>query len=128
MNDKQTGVREIESTLRLAQKSGENMDNVLRAEYQGITPADRQAALAQVKQDRAVDPSLPGLEITDRDGNVSVKSDTRQSWSSWGKDQLNGAETDVRQAVSTVEDFGQQFWQATVGKFNEERLKVPGEK
>jgi hypothetical protein len=126
--DKQEGVRDIESTLRSAQKSGENMDPVIRQEYMAITPADRQAALAQIKKDRVADPSLPGLEITDRGGDVSVKSDTTRSWATWAKETLNNAETAVRQDVATGQNYFDQFKQATLGAANDERLKVPGEK
>ncbi len=127
MSDRQEGVRQIESSLRLAQKSGENMDPVIRQEYLAITPAERQAALMQIKQDRTADPSLPELEITDRDGNVSVKSDTTRSWTTRGKEELNDVQARFREGITAVEDFGKGIKHATIDQFNAERKLVPGQ-
>jgi hypothetical protein len=126
--DSQTGVREIESTLRSAQKSGDNMDAVIRQEYLAMSnPADRQAALAQIKQDRKADPSLPGLEITDRnDGDVSVKSDTTRSWATWGKEVMNDAEAAFRGNVSKGQDDVNSAKHAG-DTFHQWRLLVPGQ-
>jgi hypothetical protein len=127
VSDRQEGVSQIESTLRYAQKSGENMDPVLRQEYLAMAPVDRRAALIQIKQDRAADPSLPGLEITDRDGDVSVKSDTTRSWATQGKEQINNVQANIREDASSVEDFGKQLKHATVDQFNTWRKLVPGQ-
>jgi hypothetical protein len=125
--DKQTGVKDIESTLKQAQKSGENMDAVIRQEYLAITPADRQAALAQIKKDKVSDPTLPGLEITDSNGSVSVKSDTTQSWSSWGKDQVSNVEAGGRGVIASAEKDLNDFYHAIVDPFNNERKLIPGQ-
>ena len=100
--DQATGVKMIEGTLKQADKSGQNLDDVIRQEYIAMAPNDRRAAMAQITKDRATDPSLPGLEITENGGNVNVKSDTKESWSNWGKEQIG----DVQRAGLGVWKMG----------------------
>ena len=126
--DSHTGVNLIEGTLMQAQKSGENMDPVIRQEYLAMSPADRRAALIQIDKDRQSNPNLPGLEITDRgDGDATVKSDTRRSASTWIAETTNNAEANARQTTAKGEKDLKDFWHALSDPFNNERKKVPGQ-
>jgi hypothetical protein len=128
MLNAQEGARDIESALRTAQKSGTDMNPVIRQDYLGTKPEERQAALDIIKNDRkTVDPSLPALQITERDGDVSVKTDAKQSWSSWGKEQLSGVETNINQNISKGQEDFKEFEQATIGTVNTWRLLIPGQ-